>query len=88
IGVIVTAKGNSADVVSRCFYPGAGVPEDPVTGSAHCNIVPYWSRELGKTQLVCHQLSARGGVLNCSLQQDRVMMSGACVLFSKGVIYL
>ncbi len=88
IGVIVTAKGDSADVVSRCFYPGAGVPEDPVTGSAHCNIVPYWSRELGKSRLVCHQLSPRGGILNCELRGDRVLMSGSCVLFSKGVIYV
>ena len=52
LGVIVTAKGQSADVVSRCFYPGAGIPEDPVTGSAHCNIVPYWSDKLGKTEML------------------------------------
>src|SRR4051812_29750384 len=51
IGVIVTAKGQSADVVSRCFYPGAGIPEDPVTGSAHCNIIPYWSQKLGTTKI-------------------------------------
>ena len=88
IGVIVTARGDSADVVSRCFYPGAGIPEDPVTGSAHCNIVPYWSGELSKPQLICHQLSPRGGVLNCELRGDRVLMSGGCVLFSKGIIYI
>lgn len=87
-GVIVTAKGNGADAVSRCFYPGAGVPEDPVTGSAHCNIVPYWAAQLGKTDLVCHQLSQRGGELQCSLKDDRVYMSGECVLFLKGEIYL
>jgi PhzF family phenazine biosynthesis protein len=86
IGVIVTAKGQEADVVSRCFYPGAGIPEDPVTGSAHCNIVPYWSEKLGKTKLVCKQLSPRGGDLQCELEGDRVLMSGKCVLFMQGEI--
>ena len=86
IGVIVTAKGKSADVVSRCFYPGAGVPEDPVTGSAHCNIVPYWSHKLNTTKLHCRQLSARGGKLDCELKGDRVLMSGKCVLYLKGEI--
>jgi len=88
IGVIVTAKGQSADVVSRCFYPGAGIPEDPVTGSAHCNIVPYWSSKLGKTKMVARQLSARGGELHCELAGDRVLMSGKCVLYLKGEIYI
>ncbi len=88
IGVIVTAKGQSADVVSRCFYPGAGIPEDPVTGSAHCNIVPYWSEKLGKLKLVCKQASARGGVLHCELKENRVLMSGTCVLFLEGKIYV
>jgi PhzF family phenazine biosynthesis protein len=86
VGVIVTAKGQSADVVSRCFYPGAGIPEDPVTGSAHCNIVPYWSDKLGKTKLFCKQLSQRGGDLHCELEGDRVLMSGKCVLFLEGEI--
>lgn len=86
VGVIVTAKGHEADVVSRCFYPGAGVPEDPVTGSAHCNIVPYWSDKLGKTKLFCQQLSPRAGDLQCELVGDRVMMSGKCVLFLQGEI--
>jgi PhzF family phenazine biosynthesis protein len=85
-GVIVTAKGQSADVVSRCFYPGAGIPEDPVTGSAHCNIVPYWSNKLGKTKLFCKQLSQRGGDLHCELEGDRVLMSGKCVLYLQGEI--
>jgi predicted PhzF superfamily epimerase YddE/YHI9 len=88
IGVIVTAKGKSADVVSRCFYPGAGIPEDPVTGSAHCNIIPYWSGKLGKAKLFARQLSPRGGALHCELAGDRVLMSGKCVLFLKGEIYL
>lgn len=86
VGVIITAKGQSADVVSRCFYPGAGIPEDPVTGSAHCNIVPYWSDKLGKTKLFCKQLSPRGGDLHCELEGDRVLMSGKCVLFLEGEI--
>ena len=86
VGVIITAKGQSADVVSRCFYPGAGIPEDPVTGSAHCNIVPYWSDKLGKTKLFCKQLSPRGGDLHCELAGDRVLMSGKCVLFLEGEI--
>jgi len=86
VGVIVTAKGQSADVVSRCFYPGAGIPEDPVTGSAHCNIIPYWSEKLGKSKLFCKQLSQRGGDLHCELQGDRVLMSGKCVLYLEGEI--
>lgn len=88
VGVIVTAKGHEADVVSRCFYPGAGVPEDPVTGSAHCNIVPYWADKLGKNKLFCQQLSSRHGNLHCELVGDRVVMSGKCVLFLKGEINL
>jgi predicted PhzF superfamily epimerase YddE/YHI9 len=88
IGVIVSARGTSADVVSRCFYPGAGIPEDPVTGSAHCNIIPYWSGKLGKTKLFARQLSPRGGALHCELAGDRVLMRGECVLFLKGEIYL
>ncbi|HZH96666.1 MAG TPA: PhzF family phenazine biosynthesis protein, partial [Flavisolibacter sp.] len=75
IGVIVTAKGDDLDVVSRCFYPGAGIPEDPVTGSAHCNIVPYWSEKLGMQNLVCKQASPRSGILRCEAKGDRVLMS-------------
>jgi PhzF family phenazine biosynthesis protein len=86
IGVIVTAKGQSADVVSRCFYPGLGIQEDPVTGSAHCNIVPYWSDKLNKTKLFCKQLSQRGGDLQCELEGDRILMSGKCVLYLQGEI--
>ena len=85
-GVIITAKGHSADVVSRCFYPKAGINEDPVTGSAHCNIVPYWAQKLGKTKLQCDQLSKRGGRLDCELVGDRVLMTGKCVLFLQGEI--
>ena len=88
LGVIVTAKGHTVDTVTRCFYPGLGIQEDPVTGSAHCNVVPYWSEKLGKTKLACKQLSARGGDLDCELSGDRVLMSGSCVLFMKGEIYI
>jgi PhzF family phenazine biosynthesis protein len=88
IGVIITAKGTSADIVSRCFYPGLGIPEDPVTGSAHCNIVPYWCNKLNTTKLLCKQLSHRGGELQCRLQGNRVLMSGKCSLFLKGEIYV
>jgi PhzF family phenazine biosynthesis protein len=86
IGVIITAKGHEADAVSRCFYPGLGIQEDPVTGSAHCNIVPYWSEKLKKTKLFCQQLSSRGGDLQCELVGDRVQMSGKCVLYMQGEI--
>jgi PhzF family phenazine biosynthesis protein len=87
-GVITTAKGHSADAVSRCFFPAAGIPEDPVTGSAHCNIVPYWSEKLDKKELSCKQLSKRGGELLCELKDDRVLMSGKCVLYMTGEIIL
>jgi PhzF family phenazine biosynthesis protein len=86
IGVIVTAKAHSADVVSRCFYPGAGIDEDPVTGSAHCNIVPYWCEKLNTAKLHAKQLSERGGDLWCELKGDRVLMSGHCVLYLTGEI--
>ncbi len=87
-GVIATAKGRSADAVSRCFYPAFGIPEDPVTGSAHCNIIPYWSDKLNKQELFCKQLSKRGGELLCELKNGRVLMSGKCVLFMTGEIIL
>jgi PhzF family phenazine biosynthesis protein len=88
LGVIVTAKGENFDAVSRCFFPKAGINEDPVTGSAHCNIIPYWSRILGKDELVCRQASARGGTLVCVNKGDRVLMSGKCSLFLEGSIHI
>ncbi len=87
-GIIVTAAGDDCDVVSRCFFPKAGINEDPVTGSAHCNIIPYWSERLGKDELVCRQVSARGGTLLCTNMGNRVCMKGRCVLFMGGVIHL
>ncbi|MVN91054.1 PhzF family phenazine biosynthesis protein [Mucilaginibacter aquatilis] len=88
IGVIVTAPGKDADFVSRFFAPGAGVPEDPVTGSAHCNLIPYWAERLDKTELHAYQLSARKGELWCELKGDRVLMSGNAVTYLKGDIYI
>ncbi len=88
IGVIVTAPGNDADFVSRFFAPAASVPEDPVTGSAHCNLIPYWAERLGKSELHAYQLSARKGELWCELKGDRVLMSGHAVTYLKGEIYV
>src|SRR5205085_3713060 len=67
VGVIATAPGEDCDFVSRFFAPRAGINEDPVTGSAHCNLIPYWANRLGKTKLHARQLSARGGELFCEL---------------------
>lgn len=87
-GFIVTAKGESSDFVSRFFAPEVGVFEDPVTGSAHCNLIPFWSERLGKTELFARQISARGGELFCELKGDRVKIGGNAVLYLKGEIYL
>jgi PhzF family phenazine biosynthesis protein len=84
--VIVTAPGTDCDFVSRFFAPTAGVPEDPVTGSAHCTLIPYWSARLGKTKMFARQLSKRGGELFCELAGDRVLIGGKAVLYSRGQI--
>lgn len=86
LGVIVTAPGKEVDFVSRFFAPGAGIPEDPVTGSAHCNLIPYWAKRLGKNKLHAYQISARKGELWCELKGDRVLMSGKAVTYLKGEI--
>ena len=88
VGVIVTAPGKDVDFVSRFFAPGAGIPEDPVTGSAHCNLIPYWAEKLGKTHLHALQLSDRGGELWCDLNGDRVLMSGKAITYLKGEIFV
>ena len=88
VGVIVTAPGKNVDFVSRFFAPGAGIPEDPVTGSAHCNLIPYWAEKLGKTHLHALQLSDRGGELWCDLNGDRVLMSGKAITYLKGEIFV
>ncbi len=79
-GVIVTAKGESCDFVSRFFAPNYGIDEDDVTGSAHCSLVPFWGDRLGKTELLAHQLSERGGEIHCSVKGDRVLMKGQAKL--------
>ncbi|HVX27952.1 MAG TPA: PhzF family phenazine biosynthesis protein [Parafilimonas sp.] len=83
-GVVTTAKGRDSDFVSRCFYPQSGINEDPVTGSAHTILVPYWANKLGKNNLAAQQLSARKGYLDCELKNDRVLMSGNAVTYMKG----
>lgn len=86
--VIVTAPGREVDFVSRFFAPAKGVPEDPVTGSAHCTLVPYWAARLAKNKLHARQVSARGGNLWCELRGDRVRMSGHAVMVIKGEFML
>ena len=87
-GVIVTAKsdpGNDkADFVSRFFAPSAGIPEDPVTGSAHCCLAPYWAEKLGKIELTGYQASARGGYVRCRSDRDRVHLGGEAVTVLSG----
>ena len=84
--VVITSKGSDADFVSRFFAPGAGIPEDPVTGSSHCSLIPLWSEKLGKTKMVAKQLSRRGGTLFCENCGDRVKISGKAVLYLQGDI--
>jgi PhzF family phenazine biosynthesis protein len=86
LGVIVTAKGEQADFVSRFFAPKAGIPEDPVTGSAHCTLIPYWAERLGKDQLHALQISRRQGELYCMPRGDRVAIAGRCTLYMRGAV--
>jgi len=85
-GVIITAKSTSSefDIVSRFFAPGAGIDEDPVTGSAHCTLGPYWAPKLGKTELRAFQASARGGALTVTVRGDRVLLGGHAVTILRG----
>jgi PhzF family phenazine biosynthesis protein len=85
-GVIVTAPGKTSDFVSRFFAPKLGISEDPVTGSAHCELAPYWSLRLNKKRLFASQLSKRKGALYCEVRGNRVFLSGQAVLFMKGTI--
>jgi predicted PhzF superfamily epimerase YddE/YHI9 len=85
-GIIVTAPGETVDFVSRFFGPACGVNEDPVTGSAHTTLTPYWSSVLGKTTLKALQLSQRSGSLTCTLKGDRVEIAGESVLYLRGEI--
>lgn len=83
-GIIVTAPGRETDFVSRCFYPNAGIDEDPVTGSAHTTMTPYWAKRLDKPELTAFQASARTGLLRCRMLEDRVEISGQAVTYMEG----
>jgi predicted PhzF superfamily epimerase YddE/YHI9 len=84
-GVIVTAPGDGEyDFVSRYFAPAKGVPEDPVTGGAHCMLAPYWAKRLGKSAFRAYQASRRGGEIACRLLGDRVELEGSCVFYLEG----
>ena len=85
-GMIVTARGENCDFVSRFFAPAKGVNEDPVTGSSHCTLIPYWAKRLGKDWMRARQISARGGELWCEMRGDRVRIAGHGVLFLEGKI--
>jgi len=87
-GVVATAKGDEADFVSRFFAPKLGIDEDPVTGSAHCALTPYWARKLNKESLYARQVSGRGGELYCLDRGDRVVISGRAVKYLEGTISL
>ena len=90
IGVVASAPGTEVDFVSRFFGPKVGVPEDPVTGSAHCLAAPYWSRRLGKQELLARQISRRGGEIHCRMAAggDRVFLSGSAVFYLQGEIQI
>jgi PhzF family phenazine biosynthesis protein len=85
-GLIATAPGDDFDFVSRFFAPRFGIDEDPVTGSAHCELAPYWSGKLGKNKLRARQISKRGGDVNCEMADARVILRGAAVTFMRGEI--
>lgn len=88
-GVIVTAPGDGEyDFISRYFAPAKGVPEDPVTGSAHCMLTPYWAGRLSKTEMRAYQASPRGGEMICRLAGDRVEMEGTCVFYMQGEVLI
>lgn len=88
--IMATARGDGggADFVSRFFAPAQGIDEDPVTGSAHCTLTPMWAERLGKTSMVAHQISRRGGVIACRLAGDRVKLGGRAVLVATGALHL
>ncbi len=87
-GLIITAPGDTCDFVSRYFAPGAGIDEDPVTGSIHSVLVPYWAERLGKHELDARQVSRRGGFLRCRLNADRVAISGQAAFYMEGAVKL
>ncbi len=87
-GVLATAPGDDVDFVSRCFFPKLRVDEDPVTGSAHCQLAPYWAERLDKHQLVARQVSARSGTVRCRVAGERVKLAGSAVDYFEGTICL
>lgn len=87
-GVVVTAHGKDSDFVSRAFFPAVGIDEDPVTGSIHCALTPYWAEELGEIELHARQLSERGGEILCRLNGTRVELVGTALLYMKGTAFL
>lgn len=88
LDVVISAKSNKYDFISRYFWPANGGDEDPVTGSIHSGLAPYWAKELSKDKLVAYQASNRGGTLFCNVVENRVMVSGFGVLYMKGKIYV
>jgi len=86
--VVVTAVGDNSDFVSRNFAPKLGIPEDPVTGSSHCELIPYWSKKLDKKEMTAFQISERGGKIHCTDNNDRVLIGGEAVTFFRGEIDL
>jgi len=88
LGIIVTAPGNESDFVCRFFVPNSVIGEDPVTGSAHATLIPYWAETLGKSNMQSIQLSARKGHLHCGFRGDRVTIAGKAVLYMKGEYFL
>ena len=88
LGIIITAKGNASDFVCRFLVPNSVIGEDPVTGSAHATLIPYWAKELNKTDMTSIQLSKRKGHLWCGSRGDRVTISGKAVLYMKGEYFL
>lgn len=85
-GLLVSAEGTDCDFVSRCFFPQSGIDEDPVTGSAHATLAPFWAGELERKRLVARQLSARGGEIECEPREDRVVLTGSAVTYLEGTI--
>ena len=88
LGIIVTAPGGDADFISRFFAPRAGIAEDPVTGSSHCTLIPYWAQRLGKSELFAKQISSRGGELFCRNEGERVAIGGRAVVYCRGELQL
>ena len=83
---MVTSKGDNSDFVSRNFAPKLGIPEDPVTGSSHCELIPYWSNKINKKDMIAFQVSERGGKIYCKYNGNRVLIGGEAITFLRGVI--